>query len=188
MRDTVYSASIAIKICRRMSNDESLRVLCRISVVPPEATVRQMGAADCGRCPLMHGTAARVMSTVPLFTTVAVTRAGQSHCGARLSPISVTMLTARAPLISLSAPLSPGCAGAGGGGLPAVMRRALGQRACPSRATAISPSRRGPLAQDRAFRNRNLSDSTGSNAVSAAASRLLAAVAVRLGRRANLPP
>jgi hypothetical protein len=39
--ETVYTAAIAAEICRRMSDGESLRAICRDPKMPPEATVRQ---------------------------------------------------------------------------------------------------------------------------------------------------
>jgi hypothetical protein len=41
MRDSVYTPAIADGICRRMSDGESLRAICRDTGMPPEATVRQ---------------------------------------------------------------------------------------------------------------------------------------------------
>lgn len=46
MPASAYTASIAAEICRRMSNGESLRAICRDADMPPEATVRQWARDD----------------------------------------------------------------------------------------------------------------------------------------------
>lgn len=48
-RPSVFSASIAAEICRRVSSGESLRAVCRDDEFPPEATVRSWAIDDvCG--------------------------------------------------------------------------------------------------------------------------------------------
>jgi hypothetical protein len=46
MGDTAYNAAVAVEICRRMSDDESLRAICRDADMPPEGTVRQWARDD----------------------------------------------------------------------------------------------------------------------------------------------